>query len=290
MGIWWQMMCVSGSGETHERLKRSCRKEQRPTLKCKRSTANTAAVTRRCFNLMMNSQFVLLQLWKGREKKTLLDMETKMSESKSFGLTSYLPSHDGELCLELERKCKMWTPHHNSNTVYSCIQLRTSWSLGGEVGPHGFLSCKVMSKVLYMGAGHTGHVLLKTIAVKVLTPNIQRCDDWTSVVPLRRNVVSKTQTNSFYTFIITEEWNLRPLPTRGPAMKRPNSQKYNDKFHINDDLPLDALNMRTTTHGSPVIHIMWVCTGSVGLGVVDIAARCQRQHARMSHPDQWQTT
>jgi hypothetical protein len=56
-----------------------------------------------------------------------------------------------------------------------------------------------------MGAEHTGHVLRKTTAVKVLTPEIQRCDDWTSVVPLRRNVVSKTHTNSFYTFIITEE-------------------------------------------------------------------------------------
>ena len=63
--------------------------------------------------------------------------------------------------------------------------------------PHDFLSCKVMSKVLYIGAGHTGHVLRKTIAVKVLTPDIQRCDnDWTSVVPLLRNVVSKPQTNS----------------------------------------------------------------------------------------------
>ena len=78
--------------------------------------------------------------------------------------------------------------------------------MDGEVGPHGFLSYKVMPKVLYMGAGHTGHVLRKTIAVKVLTPGIQRCDnDWTSVVPLRRNAVSKTQTNSFYTLIITEE-------------------------------------------------------------------------------------
>lgn len=74
------------------------------------------------------------------------------------------------------------------------------------MGPHGFLSCKVMSKVLYMGAGHTGHVLPKTIAVKVLSPEIQRCDnDWTSVVPLRRNVVSKTHINSFYTFIIMEK-------------------------------------------------------------------------------------
>jgi hypothetical protein len=57
-----------------------------------------------------------------------------------------------------------------------------------------------------MGAGHTGHVLAKTIPVKVLTSEIQWYDiDWTSVVPLRRNVVSKTHTNSFYTFIITEE-------------------------------------------------------------------------------------
>jgi len=57
-----------------------------------------------------------------------------------------------------------------------------------------------------MGAGHTGHVLPKTIAVKVLTSEIQWCDnDWTSVVPLRRNVVSKTHTNSFCKFIITEE-------------------------------------------------------------------------------------
>ena len=76
-------------------------------------------------------------------------------------------------------------------------------------------------------------------------------------------------------------------------MERPNSQKYNDKFHTNDDPPLDALNMRTTTHGSPVIHIMSVCTSSAGLGVVhivDIAARCQRQHATMAQPEQWLTT
>lgn len=66
MGIWWQMLCVSGSGKTHERLKRRYRKEQRSTLKSECSTANTVAVTRRCFNLMMNSQFVLLQLWKGK--------------------------------------------------------------------------------------------------------------------------------------------------------------------------------------------------------------------------------
>jgi len=57
-----------------------------------------------------------------------------------------------------------------------------------------------------MGAGHTGHVLPKTNTFKVLTSEIQWCDnDWTSVVPLRRNVVSKTHTNSFYKFIITEE-------------------------------------------------------------------------------------
>jgi hypothetical protein len=63
------MLSLSGSGKTHVRLKRYCRKEQRSTLKSECSTANTVAVTRRCFYLMTNSQFVLLQLWKGRKER-----------------------------------------------------------------------------------------------------------------------------------------------------------------------------------------------------------------------------
>jgi hypothetical protein len=206
MGIWRQMQCVSGSGKSHERLKRCCRKEQRSTLKSECSTANTVAVTRRCFNLM-NSQFVLLQFCKG--KKTLGHRNGDVGDQVIWSnlLLTFLCwrnlSRNGKTTLKF--LCKMWKPHLNSNLlfVYSITDIL---STGREGGAHGFFSCKVMSKVLYMGAGHTGHVLPETTAVKLLTPEIRRCDnDWTSVVPLRRNVVSKTHTNSFYTLLRKSE-------------------------------------------------------------------------------------
>jgi len=194
MGIWRQMLCVTGSGKTHERLKRCCRKEQRSTLKSECSTANTVAVTRRCFNLMMNSQFVLLQLWKG-ERKTLGHGNGDVGDQVIWSnpLPTFLCwrtlSRTGKT--KLKFLCKMWTPHRNSNS-HSCIQLRISWGLDGELGPHGFLSCKVMSKVLHMGAGHTGHVLPKTIAPDT--------EVWR--LGIRRATASKCSLQNSYQFIL----------------------------------------------------------------------------------------
>jgi hypothetical protein len=39
-----------------------------------------------------------------------------------------------------------------------------------------------------------------------------------------------------------------------------------------------------TTHGSPQMHVMWVCKRKLGLGLFYIAAPCQRQHVTTALP------
>ena len=208
------MLCVSGSRKIHERLKRCCRKEQRSTLKSECPTVNTVAVMRRCFNLMTNSQFVLLQPWKG--KKTLGHGDVGDQVIWSNLLPTFLCwktlSRTGKT--KLKFLCNMWTPHRNSNTVIRVFNYGYPEHWTGRWAPTASFLVRLCQRCCIWA-----HTILATCYLR-LTPEIQRCDDRTSVVPLRRNVVSQTHTNSFYTFI-TEEWNLRPLPTRGPAVECP---------------------------------------------------------------------
>jgi hypothetical protein len=231
MGIWRQMLCVSGSRKIQEILKRCCRNEE---------------------VLQLDDEFPVRLITALERQKTLGHGDVGDQVIWSNLLPTFLCwrtlSRTGKT--KLKFLCKMWTPHRNSNTVISVFNCGYPEHWTGRWGPMASFLVRLCQRCCIWV-----HAILDMCYLR-LTPEIQRCDnDWTPVVPLRRNVVSKTHINSFYTFIITEEWNLRPLPTRGPAVECPSSQKHNDKFHINDDLPLDALNMRTT-HASPVIHIV----------------------------------